>query len=471
MTAHPDNCHDSCPPQRLGVTPEAASTNYLDATSAEVDAAVERAQKRQEGSGQAAEAAVPEYWERLRREVEDFGLAADIRHIVHDLHAHPETAFEEYRSQQVLCDLLERHGHDVVRGAYGVETAFSTSISSPGYESGRHPRVVIMAEYDALPGIGHACGHNVIAAAGVGAFLAAARAIDDAGPVCIELQGTPAEEGHTGKEYMIRGGSLAGVDAALMIHGFGYDISEHVWVGRRSATVTFHGTAAHASSQPFMGKNALDAASLMYQGLGLHRQQMPPSDRLHAVIVEGGTRPSVVPDRAVVEVYARSLRAGTLLELSRRVDDIARGAALMAGGGVEIAWDPHPMSLPVRNNSALAARWSATQRRRGRAPLPAGIMPDTLAASTDFGNVSHLVPGIHPMVQVSPREVALHTEAFAHWSATESAERAALDSAVGLAQVAFDYAADAQLRDAVHAEFAALGAVSVEGLLRSENSR
>ena len=470
MTAHSDNCHDSCPSQRPGLSPEAASTSYLDATSTEVDAAVERAQQRQEAAGQGRDASVPDYWERLRRAVEETELAADIRHIVHDLHAHPETAFEEYRSQQVLCDLLEKHGHSVVRGAYGVKTAFYSQITSPGYEPGRHPRVVIMAEYDALPGIGHACGHNVIAAAGVGAYLAAARAIDAAAPVCIELQGTPAEEGHTGKEYMIRGGSLDGVDAALMIHGFGYDIAEHVWVGRRSATVTFHGTAAHASSQPFMGKNALDAASLMYQGLGLHRQQMPPSDRLHAVIAEGGTRPSVVPDRAVVEVYARSLRTETLLELSRRVDDIARGAALMAGVGVEIAWDPHPMSLPVRNNSALAARWSATQRRRGRAPLPAGIIPDSLAASTDFGNVSQLVPGIHPMVQVSPREVALHTEAFAHWSATESAERAALDSAVGLAQVAFDYAADPQLQADAYAEFAALGTVSVESLLRWENS-
>lgn len=470
MTAHSDNCHDSCPPQRPGLAPEAASTSYLDATSAEVDAAVERAQQRQEAAGQGRPASVPDYWERLRRAVEETQLAADIRHIVHDLHAHPETAFEEYRSQQVLCDLLEKHGHSVVRGAYGVETAFSSQVTSPSYQPGRHPRVVIMAEYDALPGIGHACGHNVIAAAGVGAYLAAARAIDAAAPVCIELQGTPAEEGHTGKEYMIRGGSLDGADAALMIHGFGYDIAEHVWVGRRSATVTFYGTAAHASSQPFMGKNALDAASLMYQGLGLHRQQMPPSDRLHAIIAEGGTRPSVVPDRAVVEVYARSLRTETLLELSRRVDDIARGAALMAGVGVEIAWDPHPMSLPVRNNSALAARWSATQRRRSRAPLPAGIIPDSLAASTDFGNVSQLVPGIHPMVQVSPREVALHTEAFAHWSATESAERAALDSAVGLAQVAFDYAADPQLRADAHAEFAALGTVSVESLLRWENS-
>lgn len=155
-----------------------------------------------------------------------------------------------------------------------------------------------------------------------------------------------------------------------------------------------------------------------------------------------------------------------MLDLSGRVEEIAHGAALMAGCGVEIHWDPHPMSLPVRNNETLADRWARTQAQRGRTALPAGTVPDTFAASTDFGNVSHIVPGIHPMVKVSPEEVALHTEDFARWANTESAVDAAVDSAAGLAQVAMDFLGDAELRDHATTEFArAGGKVSVEQLL------
>ena len=284
-------------------------------------------------------------------------------HIVADLHAHPETAFQEHRSMEVLADIVERHGFSTRRGVYGVETAFEACWQSEDFDPDRHPTVAVLAEYDALPQIGHACGHNVIAAAGVCGFLAAT-AVLDAAPFAgrILLQGTPAEEGHSGKEYMIRGGSLEGVDAAVMIHGFGYDIGAHAWVGRRILRVGYRGVAAHASSQPFMGRNALDAASLAYQGIGLMRQQMPPSDRVHA-IMEGGDRPSIIPKNADMHIYVRSLGTRTLMDLSGRVEDIVRGAALMAGVDVELEWDEHPMTLPVRNNSALVQRWAATQAR------------------------------------------------------------------------------------------------------------
>ena len=387
-------------------------------------------------------------------------------HIVADLHAHPETAFEEHRSMAVLADLVEEHGFSTRRGVYGVETTFEASWQSADFDPERHPTVAILAEYDALPQIGHACGHNVIAAAGVTGFLAATAVLDDAPPMSgrILLQGTPAEEGHSGKEYMIRGGSLEGVDAAVMIHGFGYDIGAHAWVGRRILRVTFRGVAAHASSQPFMGRNALDAASLAYQGIGLMRQQMPPSDRVHA-IMGGGDRPSIIPSEADMTIYVRSLGTRTLMDLSARVEDIVRGAALMAGVEVEVDWDEHPMTLPVRNNAALVERWSATQARRGRTALPAGTVPDTVAASTDFGNVSHLVPGLHPMVKVSPTDVALHTEDFARWAATPQAVDAAVDSAAGLAQVALDFLADKEFRRAAREEFDRQGPVAVSDLL------
>ncbi|OHO65255.1 M20 family metallopeptidase [Corynebacterium sp. HMSC036D02] len=387
-------------------------------------------------------------------------------HIVADLHAHPETAFEEHRSMAVLADIVEGHGFLTRRGVYGVETAFEASCQSADFEPERHPTVAILAEYDALPQIGHACGHNVIAAAGVTGFLAVTAVLDDAPAVSgrILLQGTPAEEGHSGKEYMIRGGSLEGVDAAVMIHGFGYDIGAHAWVGRRILRVRYRGVAAHASSQPFMGRNALDAASLAYQGIGLMRQQMPPSDRVHA-IMSGGDRPSIIPSEAEMTIYVRSLGTRTLMDLSTRVEEIVRGAALMAGVDVDVEWDEHPMTLPVRNNEALVDRWSATQARRGRTALPAGTVPDTVAASTDFGNVSHLVPGLHPMVQVSPTDVALHTEDFARWAATPQAVDAAVDSAAGLAQVTLDFLADKEFRRAARQDFDREGPVAVSDLL------
>ncbi|MEX3504376.1 M20 family metallopeptidase [Corynebacterium sp. LK2510] len=375
-----------------------------------------------------------------------------------DLHAHPELAFEEHRSQAVLAELLESRGFAVERGVHEVETSLRTSYTTAGFNAAQHRTVAVLAEYDALPGIGHACGHNIIAAAGVGAFLAAVSALKDSGiEGRLVLLGTPAEEGHSGKEYMIRGGMLDGIDMAIMVHPFGYDIASHAWLGRRTLTATFHGVAAHASSQPFMGRNALDAASLAYQAMGLLRQQMPPSDRLHAVITDGGHRPSVIPETATMSIYVRSLLTDSLVDLSSRVDDILDGAALMTGCTVERTWDVHPASLPIRNNQALARRWTDTQALRGRVAVPAGVVPDSLAASTDFGNVSQLVPAIHPMVKVSPSDVALHTAAFAEWAAGPEATRAAVDSAAGLAQVALDILADDDLARAAREEFAAAG--------------
>ncbi len=405
-------------------------------------------------------------WRDLQEKGEQ--LRGDMQDLAFDLHDHPEEAFQEFYAQKRIVDKLFRHDFAVTTGAYGLETALEASWATSGFDESKHPTIAILAEYDALPEIGHACGHNIIAAAGVGAFLTATAMLKDVELKGLDdlsfegrlvLLGTPAEEGHSGKEYMIANGAFDDVDAAIMIHPFAYDLAEHTWVGRRTMTATFHGISAHASAQPFMGRNALDAASLAYQGLGVLRQQMPPSDRLHAIVTEGGNRPSVIPDTASLAIYVRSLLPETLVELSQRVDDVLEGAAKMAGVGLEVDWDIHPASLPVRNNHVLAARWTRTQQLRGRTALPEGLLPDTLAASTDFGNVSHLIPGIHPMVKISPENVALHTKEFAVYSRTEEAVDAAVDSAVGLAQVAVDALADPTLLNAARAEFEAAGGV------------
>ena len=340
------------------------------------------------------------------------GLASTIHHVVDDLHAHPETAFEEYRSVATLAALLRDAGLAVEVGVGGLDTAFRSEIGSGGRAVG------ILAEYDALPELGHACGHNVIAAAAVGAYLALAGL--DAGrplPGRVVLIGTPAEEGHTGKEYLARAGVFDELDAAVMLHPYSDDIADQLWLGRRTLTVTFAGVSAHASSEPHRGRNALDAATLLLTGIGLFRQQLPPGDRIHAILTEGGTRASVIPERAVVEMYVRSPSPEGLRDLSRRIGDAASGAALMAGVEVDLAWDPHPASLPVRTNQALTARWVAAQVARGRRPLPRDPVRDALAASTDFGNVSHLVPGIHLLIKIADGH-ALHTRGFAEAAAS-----------------------------------------------------
>lgn len=386
------------------------------------------------------------------------------------IHADPEEAFAEVRSVGRIAELLARHGALATVGSHGLSTALRAGLTAQGPDDGSvrtgdGPTVAILAEYDALPGVGHACGHNVIAAAATGAFLALHRAVADglALPGRVLLLGTPAEEGASGKELLARAGFFEGVDAAIMVHPFGYDVVDHPFLGRRRLRVTYHGVPAHASASPFMGRNALDAVALNYQAVAMLRQHIPSSDRVHGIVIEGGERPSIVPERATLEYYVRSAHAATLKDLSRRLEDVARGVALATGTTVEVTWDPVPFSLPLRTNAPLAERWAVHQAAQGRTALAGGVVPEILAASTDFGNVSLRLPGIHPMVAVSEPDVALHTHDFARAAGGPAGDAAATDAAVGLALTALDYLSDPLLRDAVRKDFEdAGGAVDVE---------
>lgn len=370
-----------------------------------------------------------------------------------------EEAFEETRSVAAIAESLARHGVAAEVGTHGLATSLR---ASTGTDHG--PTVAVVGEYDALPGVGHACGHNIIAASAVGAFLALVAAHRQrALPGRVMLLGTPAEEGSSGKELLARQGFFDGVDAAVMTHPFGYDVIDQPFLGRRQLVVRYRGVAAHASAQPYMGRNALDAVALNYQAVGLLRQHIPPTDRVHGVVREGGERPSVVPETAVVEYYVRSAEPETLKDLSARLEAIAEGVAHATGTAVEYSWDPAPFTLPLRTNGPLAARWARHAAETGRTVLAGGVVPEELAASTDFGNVSYRLPAIHPMIQVSTPGVALHTREFALAAGSEPGRRAAKDGAHALALTALDYLYDPELRAAVRADFdAAGGAVDVE---------
>lgn len=407
----------------------------------------------------------------IRRDLaESIATRADsLTAILKAIHAHPETAYEEYFASRTLVDAVrEAHSNlSVEYPAFGLDTAFKVELTSADYDPAKHRTIAILSEYDALPGIGHGCGHNVIAVSGLGAFLALADALAT-GPEAFSgrvlYYGTPAEESDAGKELMARAGAFEQVDAAIMVHPYFMDVADQAWLGRRECRVTYTGVSAHASSHPFMGRNALDAANLAYQGLGLLRQQIPGSDRIHAIIDHGGDAPNLIPASASLHINIRSKHAPTLRALSRRVEEVLRGAALMAGVSAEVTWDSSPMTMPVRTNRPLLKRWVSAQRSVGRHPYPPGTVSDTLAASTDFGNVSLRVPGIHPLIQIAPEGTGMHTVEFAHCADTPAAVDAALDAAFGLASVVLDYLVDDELAEAVRADFEASGgAVDVEG--------
>lgn len=416
--------------------------------------------------------------EELKAHIE--ALAPQIVALSQGIHAHPEVGYQEFYAADAVAKLLQAHGIEVERASFGMETSLRAQIggeaaspSAPAPTAGavvaadadrseKQPTIAILCEYDALPGVGHGCGHNVMCANSVGAFLALAE-LEKSHPGALGgrviLQTTPAEECDTAKEVLAQRGMLEGVDAAIQTHSYAYDLVDQAWLGVRRMRVVFHGVSAHAASAPFMGRNALDAVTLAQVGMGLLRQHMLPSDRMHAVVTDGGLVPNVVPERAEMSVIVRSLDSATLRDLVARVEDVFRGAALATGCGMEILTGETTNEMPVRANGPLSQAWVRAQNAAGRTVLPRGVITEVIAAGTDFGNVSQRVPGIHPLIKIAPEGTALHTHEFATAAGSPQGDRAAVDGAWGLASVALDYLSDPQLRQAVRADFEASGGV------------
>ncbi len=375
------------------------------------------------------------------------GIAAELVAVSHAIHANPELAFEERFAAALLTKTVEGHGLAVERGAYGVETAYSAEFGPTAA-----PVMSLLSEYDALPGIGHACGHNIIATAGLGAALGLSK-LGTRLEGRVRYMGTPAEERGNGKEVMAQGGAFEGVDASMMVHPAGFDMVTMPCLAIAEVEVVYHGRAAHASAMPFRGLNALDALVSAYQSIAQLRQHIQQTERIHGIIVEGGMAPNIVPERASGRFYVRAKDGVELANLKKRVQACFEAGALATGTRLEALWSRSD-ALDLKTNWPLAHAYEANAKSLGRELMDPSLLPPGLAGSTDMGNVSHRVPSIHPMIQVSPPHVVIHNQEFAAYAKSERGDRAIVDGAKALAMTALDFFASAELRTAAKAEFA-----------------
>ena len=364
--------------------------------------------------------------------------------VSHRIHERPELSFEEVFAHDLLCDALEGEGIDTRRHAHGLDTAFVARAGTEGAD------IAVCLEYDALPGIGHACGHNIIAAAGLGAGLAAA-AVADACGGRVSIMGTPAEEGGGGKVFMIRDGAFDHVDAAVMVHPAGSDLRSMDTLAIQQIHATYTGAEAHAAAAPHLGRNALDAAVLGYVNVAALRQHILPTERVHGVFAHGGDRPNIVPSRAETAWYVRSPTAAGLDALKQRVAACLEAGATAAGCEVSLDWIDPPYADMIDVDPMLD-RYAANAARLGR-EVAAPDESCCVVGSTDMGDVSYVVPSIHPMIQAADPGVAIHTAEFARFAASPSGDRAVVDGAKAMAWTIADLWLEPGLLDDARATF------------------
>jgi amidohydrolase len=350
----------------------------------------------------------------------------------HRIHAHPELGFEEELASAWCAEALEAAGFEVERGVAGLPTAFRA-------RAGEGPlRVGICCEYDALPEVGHACGHNVIAASAVGAGLSLATLASELG-VTIEVFGTPGEEGLGGKIVMLEHGAFAGVHAAMMVHPFPVELVQMPCLAVSHFDVHYSGRAAHASAFPDLGVNAADALTVAQVAVGLLRQHASPGDQVHGIVTYGGAAPNIVPAHASAKYYVRSRDLRALAEWETKVRRCFEAGSLASGASMEIVAGGPPYS-EFRTDDAIAERYRANAEALGRRFPPPPTRP--LTASTDMANVSLALPAIHPTLGLDTNGAVNHQPEFAACCVTPNADRALLDGATAMAWTVVDLALD-----------------------------
>ena len=357
------------------------------------------------------------------------GIADTLIDVSHRIWEQPELAFQERHAHNLLCATLTEFGLDVQPHAYGLETAFEAQAGTEG------PEIAVLCEYDALPGIGHACGHNVIAAAGLGAGLAAASLANELGGR-IRILGTPAEEGGGGKVFMMRGGAFDGIDAAMMVHPADHDLPTLTTLAVHTLHVEYAGVASHAAAAPHLGRNALDAAVLGYMNVAALRQHIRSDERIHGVFPEAGEQPNIVPRTARAHWYVRARTSDRLEELKLRVVNCLEAGALAAGCVMDLNW-VDPAYSEMVDDDRLLDRYQKNARSFYR-PFADPLVVGFVTGSTDMGNISHVLPTIHPLIAVAPPGVSIHTPEFASFARGEPGDRAVLDGAKALAATVID---------------------------------
>jgi amidohydrolase len=372
------------------------------------------------------------------------GIADALVALSHGVHATPETCFEEHKSSVMVADLLAADPRFTVSfGGAGLETAFVA-------RAGTGPlHLSICAEYDALPGIGHACGHNIIASAAVGAGRALAALADDLG-ITVFVHGCPAEEGGGGKIRMLEAGLFDGMHASMMIHPAPVEADRMHCLAVDHFDVAYRGKTAHASAFPQDGINAADAITVAQVGLGLLRQHIKSTDRIHGIVTKGGDAPNIVPDHTIYKAYVRARTIAELAELMPRVESVFAAGALATGCTHEISHfsdaysefhdDEDTLGLYRANAEFLGRRFPAPQSRRPEGQPHNG--EHAISASTDMANVSLVIPSIHPMVGIEARGSSNHQPGFTAACAEPAADKACIDGALAMAWTCIDLATD-----------------------------
>jgi amidohydrolase len=363
------------------------------------------------------------------------------------MHAEVELAFEEVKAQAWQCAALSNAGFVVEEGLGSLKTAFRATVKSgkPG------PRVAFLCEYDGLPVYGQSCGHNVVAAAGVGAAIGLAKVIDRIGGEVVAL-GTPGEEGGGGKNILHREGFFDGIDAMMLIYPGMDNIAHSRTLGATRVQFAYFGKAAHAAARPELGINALDAMLLAFNGINALRQQLPSEVRVHAIITKGGTLPQVVPDHTTGVLTVRANDPATLQRVIPRIDACLTGAALMTGARLEHTWRETP-GRALLSNLAIAKSFERNLKDLGRVTRPRDELSG--AWSGDTGNVSWFVPTIQPQMAMTGRDMPPHSHEFHAASIGPAAEACILDSAKAMAMTAIDLILDEQVLEEARTEFAA----------------
>lgn len=360
------------------------------------------------------------------------------------IHANPETAFMEAKASGWLSEYLESQGFAVERGVGQIGTSFRAS-----YGEGR-PRVAFLAEYDALPGIGHGCGHNIIATSSVGAGIAVKTVVEETGGTVLVI-GTPAEETGGGKIFMANRGAFDDLDVAMITHPGNRDVAVTYALACVEIGVQYHGKASHAAARPEEGINALDAMVIAYNSISVLRQHIRDSSRIHGIITDGGKAVNVVPEHSGGAFLLRAADDPYLDELKEKVLSCFKAGAEATGARLEYRWAEEARYRAMRSNRALAAAYRANLESLGRDVMDAET--GRPMGSTDVGNVSAIVPTIHPTIAIAPRDVPVHTAEFREAAASEEGHRGLVDAAKAMAMTAVDVLTDADLRRRVEEEF------------------